>query len=90
VGLIGGYAYEARKVPRTYIGEYEMSIYEALGIGYVLASTTVFTAEVIYFGAKGVSYMHRLIQRAQTEENLDLQRSLSIKRELADVAKLER
>ena len=62
-----------------------MSIYEALGIGYVLASTTFFTAQVIYFGAKGVGYMHRLVQRAQTEETLDLQRSLSIKRELAKV-----
>ena len=67
-----------------------MSVYEVLGIGYVIASTAVFTAEVIYFGAKGVSYMHRLVQRAQTEENLDLQRSLSIKRELADVDKFER
>ncbi|PYR95250.1 MAG: hypothetical protein DMG16_30675 [Acidobacteria bacterium] len=67
-----------------------MSIYEALGIGYVLASTAIVTAEMIYFGARGVSYMHRLVQRAQTEENLDLQRSLSIKRELADVGKFER
>ena len=61
-----------------------MSIYEALGIGYVIASTAFCTAQVIYFGAKGVSYMHRLVQRAQTEESIDLQRSLSIKRELAD------
>jgi len=67
-----------------------MSVYEAIGLGYVLAGTTVFTAEVIYFGAKGVGYMHRLFLRAQTEENLDLQRSLSIKRELADVTKFER
>jgi hypothetical protein len=62
-----------------------MSIYEVLGIGYVIAGTTFFTAQVIYFGVKGVSYVHRLVQRAQTEENLDLQRSLSIKRELAAV-----
>jgi hypothetical protein len=62
-----------------------MSIYEALGIGYVLVATTIFTAEVIYFSLKGVSYLQRLVQRAQTEENLDLQRSLSIKRELANV-----
>jgi hypothetical protein len=62
-----------------------MSIYEVLGIGYVIASTTFFTAQGIYFGAKGVTYMQRLIQRAQTEETLDLQRSLSIKRELANV-----
>ena len=62
-----------------------MSIYEVLGMGYVIASTTFFTAQVIYFAAKGVSYMHRLVQRAQTEETLDLQRSLSIKRELANV-----
>jgi len=62
-----------------------MSIYEALGIAYVLVSTTIFTAEVIYFSLKGVSYLQRLVQRAQTEESLDLQRSLSIKRELAKV-----
>jgi hypothetical protein len=62
-----------------------MSIYEALGIGYVLVSTTVFTAQVAYFATKGVNYMHRLVQRAQTEETLDLQRTLSIKRELAKV-----
>jgi hypothetical protein len=62
-----------------------MSIYEALGIGYVLVSTTFFTALVIYVGAKGLTYMQRLIQRAQAEETLDLQRSLSIKRELAKV-----
>ena len=65
-----------------------MTIFEALGIGYVLASTAVFTAEVIYFGAKGVGYMHHLIQRAQAEESLDLQRSLSIKREIANVDKI--
>ena len=62
-----------------------MSIYEALGIGYVLVSTTVFTAQAAYFAIKGVNYMHRLVQRAQTEETLDLQRTLSIKRELAKV-----
>jgi hypothetical protein len=62
-----------------------MSIYEALGIAYVLVSTTIFTAELIYIGLKGVSYLQRLVQRAQAEESLDLQRSLSIKRELAKV-----
>jgi hypothetical protein len=62
-----------------------MSIYEALGIGYVIVGTTFFTAQVIYFGAKGVSYMERLIQRAHAEETLDLQRALSIKRDLANV-----
>src|SRR5258708_1507358 len=60
-----------------------MSIYEVLGMGYVIASTTFFTAQVIYFVAKGVSYMHRLVQRAQKKETLDLQRSLSIKPEMA-------
>ena len=60
-----------------------MNIYEPLGIGYLVAGTAVFTAEVSYFVAKGVGHMHRLIQRAQTEENLDLERSLSIKREMA-------
>jgi hypothetical protein len=61
-----------------------MSIYEALGIGYVIASTAVFTVQAIYFAAKGVACMQRQIQRAQAEETLDLQRSLSIKRELAN------
>jgi hypothetical protein len=62
-----------------------MSIYEALGIGYVIAGTSFFTAQVVYFGAKGVGYMQRLIHRAQAEETLDLQRTLSIKRDLANV-----
>ena len=62
-----------------------MSIYEALGIGYVIASTTIFSAQIIYFAIKGLNYIHRLIMRAQTEESLDLQRSLSIKQELAKV-----
>ena len=61
------------------------NIFEALGVGYVLASTTFFTVEVIYVAAKGVRYVHRLVQRAQVEETLDLQRSLSIKRELNDI-----
>jgi hypothetical protein len=64
-----------------------MNIYEPLGIGYLVASTTVFTAEVIFFVAKGVVDMYRLVQRAQ-EENLDLERSLSIKHELANVDKM--
>jgi len=62
-----------------------MSIYEALGIGYVIAGTAIFTVQVIYFSAKGVRYMHRLVERAETEETLDLKRSLSIKRELAEI-----
>jgi hypothetical protein len=66
-------------------GENDMSIYEALGIGYVVISTAFFTAQVIYFGIKGLDYMHRLVERAQAEESLDLQRSLSIRRELAKV-----
>jgi hypothetical protein len=61
-----------------------MSIYEALGVGYVIICTTFFTVQIIYFAAKGVAYMHRLLQRAEAEEKLDLQRSLSIKRELAN------
>ena len=62
-----------------------MSIYEALGFAYVVVSATFFTGQVVYFGIKGLTYMHRLVQRAQTEESLDLQRSLSIRRELAKV-----
>ena len=61
-----------------------MSIYEVLGMGYVVAATATFTAEVIYFAAKGLIYLQRLVQRAQTEEILDLERSVSIKRELAN------
>ena len=84
VKVIGGLRLGAAQAPKDREDK-EMSIYEALGIGYVLASTTIFTAQVIYFGAKGISYMNRLVQRAQTEESIDLQRSLSIKRELAKV-----
>jgi hypothetical protein len=73
-----------RKIPNTKENN-KMSIYEALGIGYVVVSTTFFTALVIYFGVKGLACMQRLVQRAHAEETLDLQRSLSIKRELAEV-----
>jgi hypothetical protein len=62
-----------------------VSIYEALGIGYVVLCTAIFSAEMIYFALKGLNYVHRLINRAQTEENIDLQRTLSIKQELAKV-----
>ncbi len=62
-----------------------MNIYEAIGILYPIIATTVFTAEVVYFSIKGLSYTHRLILRGQVEENSDLQRSESIKRELAKV-----
>jgi hypothetical protein len=61
-----------------------MSFYEVLGIGYVITGTAAFTVQVLYFAAKGVAYIQRLIQRAQAEESIDLQRSLSIKRELAE------
>jgi len=62
-----------------------MSIYEAFGIGYQLVATTIFTGQLIYFSIKGLTYTHRLISRGQAEENLDLQRSESIRRELAKV-----
>jgi len=61
-----------------------MSFYEVLGLGYVITGTAAFTVQVIYFAAKGVAYIQRLIYRAEAEESLDLQRSLSIKRELAE------
>jgi hypothetical protein len=61
-----------------------MSIYESLGVGYVITGTIFFTVQVIYFGFKGLTYTQRLVQRAETEETLDLQRSLSIKRDLAN------
>ena len=61
-----------------------MSIYEVLGTGYVIAGTVAFTIQLVYCAVKGLAYMQRLIQRAQAEEALDLQRSLSIKRELAN------
>jgi hypothetical protein len=61
-----------------------MDIYEVLGFGYVIAATAVFTVQVVYFAVKGLAHTQRLIQRAQEEETLDLQQSLSIKRELAE------
>jgi hypothetical protein len=61
-----------------------MSFYEVLGIGYVITGTAAFTVQVLYFASKGVAYVQRLIQRAQAEESIDLQRSLNIKRELAE------
>ena len=60
-----------------------MSIYEAIGIGYTLLATAVFTAELIYFVIKGLAYAQHLIRRADVEENSDLQEPESIKRELA-------
>jgi hypothetical protein len=62
-----------------------VSIYEAIGIGYAFIAVTTFTAQLVYLGAQGLAYMQRLILRGQAEENLDLQRSASIKRELAEV-----
>jgi hypothetical protein len=62
-----------------------VSIYEAIGIGYAFTAITIFTAQLIYLGVKGLAYMQRLILRGQAEETLDLQRSESIKRELAEV-----
>ena len=41
-----------------------MSIYEAVGIGYVIIGTAAFTVQVIYCAAKGLGYIQRLIQRA--------------------------
>jgi hypothetical protein len=62
-----------------------MSIYEMIGIGYPIIATTIFTGELIYFSLQGLTYTHRLIRRGQAEENVDLQRSESIRRELAKV-----
>jgi hypothetical protein len=62
-----------------------VSIYEVIGIGYPLVATTIFTAELIYFSIKGLIYTQRLIRRGQAEENVDLQRSKSIRRELSKV-----
>jgi hypothetical protein len=62
-----------------------VSIYEATGIGYVLLATTIFTVELVYFAITGLKYVQRLVARGQSEENLDLRRSESIKRELANV-----
>jgi hypothetical protein len=60
-----------------------MNIYEVLGLAYVITATAAFTVQVVYFAVKGLAYVQRLIQRAQAEETLDLQQSLSIKQELA-------
>jgi hypothetical protein len=62
-----------------------MSIYEMIGIGYPIIATTIFTGELIYFSILGLTYTHRLIRRGQAEESVDLQRSESIRCELAKV-----
>jgi tellurite resistance protein TehA-like permease len=62
-----------------------VNIYEATGIGYIVLATTVFTFAVFYLAVTGLKYVQRLLQRGQSEENLDLRRSESIKRELANV-----
>ena len=62
-----------------------MHINEAIGIGYPLLATAIFTAALIYFSVKGLAYTHRLIRRGKAEETVDLQRSESIRRELAKV-----
>jgi hypothetical protein len=66
-------------------GECRLNIYEAAGIGYVLLATTIFTVAVVYFAITGLKHVHRLVMRGQAEENLDLRRTESIKRELANV-----
>ncbi len=62
-----------------------MGIIEAIGIGYPVVATTLFTGAMIYFSIKGLTYTHRLIRRGQAEESVDLQRSESIRHELAKV-----
>jgi hypothetical protein len=74
---------DVRKTHRT--GERNMNINEAIGIGYPLIATTLFTAALVYFSIKGLTYTNRLIRRGRAEENVDLQRSESIRRELAKV-----
>jgi len=56
-----------------------VNIFEAIGVGYTILATTVFTAQLIYCFMKGVSNIRHLIARAQAEKSLDLERAASIK-----------
>ena len=63
-----------------------MNVYEAIGVGYNILATTIFTAQLAYFCAKGLGNMRRPIERGQTEETQDLERAGSIRRQMAKVS----
>ena len=62
-----------------------MNIYETIGLAYIILATTMFTAQLVYLCIDGVKNMRRWVERGQAEENQDLERADSIKRELANL-----
>jgi cytoskeletal protein CcmA (bactofilin family) len=48
-----------------------VNIYEAIGVGYTILATTLFTALLIYCCLKGLNRIWRLLARGQAEESLD-------------------
>ena len=42
-----------------------MSLFEAVGFGYTVLATLVFTAQVIYCAAKGVSVLRHYVARGR-------------------------
>ena len=42
-----------------------MSFFEAIGFGYTILATVVFTAEVIYCAAKGVGLLRHYMERGR-------------------------
>ena len=61
-----------------------MNIFETIGVAYAILATTLFTVQLVYFCTRGVNTLQRLVARGQKEEILDLERSDSIRRELAN------
>jgi hypothetical protein len=45
-----------------------LSIFETIGIGYVILATTVFTVELAYCSVKGVGSLRHLLRRGQGGE----------------------
>jgi hypothetical protein len=43
----------------------ELSIFETIGLAYVILATAIFTIELIYCSVKGVSALHHLLTRGQ-------------------------
>ena len=43
-----------------------MSIFETIGIAYVILATTLFTVELIYCAAKGLNSLRHLLARGQS------------------------
>ena len=45
-----------------------MNVFEAIGIAYTILATTLFTVELVYCGAKGLSNLRHLLARGQGGE----------------------